>query len=152
MLCTYIIMKAHKEQNKLKTLLKKENMNMAKATKTKVTNNVGTSLNTDGVIKAMAEASKNTDTVISQKQAGEALALLKGVVGDALATGQKVQLTGFISFNPSYRAPRKGNNVITNEPMDIPGGVVVSVKAGKALKDVMKGLDDSIVKAVQEQK
>ena len=33
--------------------------------------------------------------------------------------------------------------------MDIPGGVVVTVKAGKALKDIMKGLDDSIVKAVQ---
>lgn len=123
---------------------------MAKNTKTKVTNNVGTTLNTEGVIKAMAEASKNTDRPISQADAQAALNLLKSTVQGALATGQKVQLTGFLSFNPSYRAPRKGNNVITNEPMDIPGGVVVTVKAGKALKDTVKDLDESIVKAIQE--
>lgn len=122
---------------------------MAKNTKTKVTNNVGTTLNTEGVIKAMAEASKNTDRPISQADAQAALNLLKSTVQGALATGQKVQLTGFLTFNPSYRAPRKGNNVITNEPMDIPGGVVVTVKAGKALKDTVKDLDDSIVKAIQ---
>lgn len=121
---------------------------MAKKT-AKVTNNVGTSLNTEGVVKAMAEASKATDTPMSQREVQASLNLLKQVVGDALATGQKVQLTGFLSFSPSYRAPRKGNNVITGEQMDIPGGVVVTVKAGKALKDIMKGLDDSIVKAVQ---
>lgn len=117
--------------------------------KTKVINNVGTTLNTDGIIKAMAEASKETETPMSQKDAQNALNLLKTVVSNALATGQKVQLTGFISFNPSYRAPRKGNNVITNEPMDIPGCVVVTVKAGKALKDTMKTLDESIVNAIQ---
>lgn len=122
---------------------------MAKTTKTKVTNNVGTTLNTEGVVKAMAEASKSTDRPISQVDAQAALNLLKGVIGDALATGQKVQLTGFISFTPSYRAPRKGNNVITNEPMDIPGGAVVTVKAGTAIKNVMKGLDDSVVDAIQ---
>lgn len=123
---------------------------MAKKNTNKVTNNVGTTLNTEGVIKAMAEASKATDRPISQADAQAAIGLLKNVVQGALATGQKVQLTGFVSFNPSYRAPRKGNNVITNEPMDIPGGVVVTVKAGKALKDTMKELDESIVKAVQE--
>lgn len=123
---------------------------MAKKNASKATNNVGSTLNTEGVIKAMAEASKETDRPISQTDAQAALALLKSVVQSALATGQKVQLTGFVSFNPSYRAPRKGNNVITNEPMDIPGGVVVTVKAGKALKDTMKELDESIVKAIQE--
>lgn len=117
--------------------------------KTKIINNVGTTLNTDGVIKAMSEASKETDSPISQKDAQNALNLLKTVVSNALATGQKVQLTGFLSFSPSYRAPRKGNNVITNEPMDIPGCVVVTVKAGKSLKDTMKTLDESLVNAIQ---
>ena len=116
----------------------------------KVSNNVGTTLNTDGVVKAMAEASKSTDRPISQTDASAALNLLKEVVKGALATGQKVQLTGFLSFSPSYRAPRKGNNVITNEPMDIPGGVVVTVKAGKSLKDTMKELDKSIVDAIKK--
>lgn len=117
--------------------------------KTKKTGNVGTTLNTDGVIKAMAEASKTTEVVLSQKDASIALNLLKSVVTNALATGQKVQLTGFVSFNPSYRAPRKGNNVITNEPMDIPGCVVVSAKVGKSLKDTMKNLPESIVEAIK---
>lgn len=115
----------------------------------KVTNNVGTTMNTDGVIKAMVEKSKADGTAISQKDASQFLHLLKDVVGDALATGQKVQLTGFLSFSPSFRSARKGNNVITNEPMDIPESVVVSVKAGKGLKDVMKGLDNVIVQAVK---
>ena len=123
---------------------------MAKKNTNKVTNNVGTTLNTEGVIKAMAEASKATDRPISQADAQSAIGLLKNVVQGALAAGQKVQLTGFVSFNPSYRAPRKGNNVITKEPMDIPGGVVVTVKAGKALKDTMMELDESLVKAIQE--
>lgn len=124
----------------------KNTKNTAKA---KVINNVGTTLNTEGVIKAMSEASKDSDRPFSQVEAQAALNLLKEVVKGALATGQKVQLTGFISFNPSYRAPRKGNNVITNEPMDIPGGAVVTVKAGKILKDTMKELDESIVTAIQ---
>lgn len=119
--------------------------------KTKITNNVGTTLNTEGVIKAMADASKVTDSPVSQKDAQNALNLLKSVINSALATGQKVQLTGFVTFSPSYRAPRKGNNVITNEPMDIPGCVIVTVKAGKTLKDTMKNLDESIVKDIQAQ-
>lgn len=121
---------------------------MAKNTK-KVTNNVGTTLNTEGVIKAMAEVSKTTEHPMSQTEAQAALNLLKAVVQEALATGQKVQLTGFLSFSPSYRAPRKGNNVITNEPMDIPGGVVITAKAGKSLKDIAKGMDESLVEAIQ---
>lgn len=121
---------------------------MAKNAK-KVTNNVGTTLNTEGVIKAMAEASKTTEHPMSQTEAQAALNLLKCVVQEALATGQKVQLTGFLSFSPSYRAPRKGNNVITNEPMDIPGGVVITAKAGKSLKDIAKDMDESLVEAIQ---
>lgn len=118
----------------------------------KVTNNVGETVNTDGIIKAMVEKSKaDGASGISQKEASQAVHLLKDVVADALATGQKVQLTGFLSFNPSYRSPRKGNNVITNESMDIPESVVVSIKAGKGLKDVMKGLDSSVVQAVKAQ-
>lgn len=124
---------------------------MAKKKET-VVNNVGTTLNTEGVVKAMSEASKATDTPISQKAAGDMLNVFKSVVTNALATGQRVQLTGFLTLAPSYRAARKGNNVITGQPMDIPDGVVVNVKAGKSLKDATKGLDDSIVEAIRQQK
>ena len=113
-------------------------------------NNVGQTLNTDGVIKAMVEASKADGNPILQKDAANCLNLLKKVVADSLATGQKVQLTGFLSFNPSYRSARRGNNVMTSEPMDIPESVAISVRAGKTLRDVMKSLDDSIVKSIKE--
>lgn len=124
---------------------------MAKAKK-EVVNNVGTTLNTEGVVKAMSEASKATDSQISQKAAADALNLFKSVVTQALATGQRVQLTGFLTMAPSYRAARKGNNVITGQPMDIPDGVVVNVKAGKQLKDATKELDASIVTAIKNMK
>lgn len=113
-------------------------------------NNVGQTLNTDGVIKAMVEASKDAGTPILHKDAANFLGLLKQVVADALATGQKVQLTGFLSFNPSYRSARRGNNVMTSEPMDIPESVAISVRAGKTLRDVMKSLDATIVTSIKD--
>lgn len=116
------------------------------------TNNVGNTISTDGIIKAISEASKKTDAPVSQKDTATVLSLLKTVVGDALKTGEKVQLTGFVTFAPSYRAARKGNNVKTNEPMDIPESVVVSIKAGKSLKDAVHDMDAAVVKAVKGEK
>ena len=58
--------------------------------KTTITNNVGTTLNTDGLVKAIAEASKATENPISQKDVHSVLSLLKTVVNDTLATGQKI--------------------------------------------------------------
>lgn len=115
---------------------------MAKA---KVTNNVGTTFTTEDIIKAISEKSKTSDTPFSQKEAANAVAFLKEAVNEALATGQKVQMTGFITIEPSYRNARKGNNVVTGEPMDIPESVVLNVKAGKGLKDTAKALDKSIM-------
>lgn len=126
---------------------KKETKAPAKA---KVETKVGTTLNTETLIKEISEASKDTDRPISQVEASAYLNLFKDVVKKSLGEGQKIQITGFLSFSPAYRGPRKGNNVITGESMDIPGGVVVSIKAGKALKDVMREMDDSLVKAIQK--
>lgn len=122
---------------------------MAKA---KVTNNVGTTFTTEDIIKAISEKSKTSDTPFSQKEAANAVAFLKEAVNEALATGQKVQMTGFITIEPSYRNARKGNNVVTGEPMDIPESVVLNVKAGKGLKDTAKALDKSIMSALKGDK
>ena len=99
-----------------------------------------TTLSTDAVVKAVSEASKKSDAPVSQKDVAKVLSILKDVVGDALKDGQKVQLTGFVAFQPSYRAARKGNNVMTGKSMDIPESIVISVKAGKALKDSVKDM------------
>lgn len=110
---------------------------------------VGTTMNTENIIKAVAEKSKTGDTQLSQTQVHTALNLLKEVVGEALTEGQKVQLTGFVTFTPSYRGPRKGNNIVTGESLDIPECIVVSAKAGKGLKDVLKDLPESTIKAIK---
>ena len=144
-------MKRRNKMAKTETTKKETKATAAKATsKAKVETKVGTILNTETLIKEISEASKNTDRPISQVEASAYLNLFKDVVKKSLGEGQKIQITGFLSFSPAYRGPRKGNNVITGESMDIPGGVVVSVKAGKALKDVMREMDDSLVKAIQK--
>lgn len=122
---------------------------MATATKKKPTNNVGTTFTTEDIIKAICEQSKGGDSPITQKQAADVINAFKDVVAGAVATGQKVQMTGFISIEPSYRSARKGNNVVTGEPMDIPESVVLNVKAGKSLKDITKGMDSSILEALK---
>lgn len=123
---------------------------MAKAKKPTV--NVGTTCTTEEIIKGICERSKGTDSPITQKQAADTINLFKEVVSAALATGQKVQMTGFISIEPSYRSARKGNNVVTGEPMDIPESVVLNVKAGKSLKDITKTMDGAIMDALKAAK
>lgn len=60
----------------------------------------------------------------------------------ALSQGKGVQLKGFGTFEPKYRAARTGRNPRTNEPFPIPARVVPSFRAGKKLKDaVIKGDD-----------
>ena len=56
----------------------------------------------------------------------------------ALCAGDKVQLTGFGSFEVKERAERTGRNPKTNEPIVIPAGKMPVFKAGKVLKDAIK--------------
>ncbi len=55
--------------------------------------------------------------------------------GEALSAGEKVQLTGFGSFEVRHRAERMGRNPRTREEMLIPASKVPAFKAGKLLKD-----------------
>ena len=54
---------------------------------------------------------------------------------DTLASGDKVQLVGFGSFETKAREARTGRNPKTKEPIEIPATKVPVFKAGKALKD-----------------
>jgi len=56
-------------------------------------------------------------------------------IGEALSAGEKVQLTGFGSFEVRHRAERMGRNPRTREEMLIPASKVPAFKAGKLLKD-----------------
>ena len=57
------------------------------------------------------------------------------IAGDKLASGDKIQLNGFGSFEVTKRAVREGHNPATGEKIKIPAKNVVKFKAAKALKD-----------------
>lgn len=87
-------------------------------------------MNKTELINAAAERSgvtkKDTEKVIS--------ATIDAITA-ALAAGDKVQLTGFGSFETKERAARVGRNPRTGEATEIAAARVPVFKAGKALKD-----------------
>ena len=72
---------------------------------------------------------------LSKKDAGAALEAFVESVQDALKTGDKVQLTGFGSFEVKSRAARTGINPQTKQPVTIAASKAPTFKAGKVLKD-----------------
>ena len=57
---------------------------------------------------------------------------------DALADGQKVEISGFGKFEVKTRAARTGINPQTKETIDIPASNTPSFKASMNLKDRVK--------------
>ena len=57
----------------------------------------------------------------------------------ALVKGEKVQLSGFGTFETKDREARVGRNPHTKEAIEIPATRVPSFKASKALKDHIAG-------------
>ena len=55
----------------------------------------------------------------------------------ALCKGEKVQLSGFGTFEAKEREPRMGRNPHTKEAIEIPATRVPAFKASKALKDMV---------------
>lgn len=74
---------------------------------------------------------------LSEAQMKEALDAMLEVIGEALQAGERVQLTGFGTFNVSERKARTGRNPRTGEPIEIPARTVPTFKAGKGLKDAV---------------
>ena len=71
---------------------------------------------------------------LTNKQAEKAINAAMEVVTEALAKGEKVQLTGFGTFEVKERAAREGHNPLTGKPMTIAASKVPSFKAGSKLK------------------
>ena len=63
----------------------------------------------------------------------------EAVVTDAVKGGDKVALTGFLTFEKAERAARTGRNPATGESIDIAAATVPKVKVGKAFKDAVGG-------------
>ncbi|ETT46947.1 MULTISPECIES: HU family DNA-binding protein [unclassified Paenibacillus] len=66
--------------------------------------------------------------------------VLNGVLGEiteALASGDKVQLIGFGTFETRKRSGRTGRNPQSGAPIEIPESTVPAFKAGNKLKEAV---------------
>ena len=58
-------------------------------------------------------------------------------ITEALSRGEKVQLSGFGTFEVKDREARVGRNAHTKEAVEIPATRVPAFKASKSLKDIV---------------
>ncbi len=58
-----------------------------------------------------------------------------GIIAQELASGRRVQITGFGTFETRKRKKREGRNPQTGEPIQIPASRFPAFSAGKALKE-----------------
>lgn len=76
---------------------------------------------------------------LSRSQAQTAVDALfsaeNGIIAEALRSGQKVQITGFGSFETRTREARKGRNPRTGKEINIGPSTSATFRAGKGLKD-----------------
>lgn len=61
-----------------------------------------------------------------------------GLIPEELATGGKVTISGFGTFEARTRQPRQGRNPRTGEILSIPASRAPVFKAGKPLKDRLR--------------
>ncbi len=85
------------------------------------------------LIAAVAEKAE-----ISKKDADKAVAAVVDAIKGALASGDKVQLIGFGTFEVRARGAREGRNPKTGETIKIAASKQPVFKAGAALKDAVK--------------
>lgn len=90
-------------------------------------------MNKTELIAAVAETSG-----ISKKDTEKVLNSFTTVVESALKQNDKVQMTGFGTFEARERAARTGRNLRTGEVIEIAAAKVPAFKPGKALKDAIQ--------------
>ena len=72
---------------------------------------------------------------LSKKDTEKTIDAVFTVLGDVMASGDKLQLSGFGPFETRERAARTGHNPRTGEEIAIAAATIPVFKPGKALKD-----------------
>ena len=72
---------------------------------------------------------------LSKKDTEKTIDAVFAAVGDVIASGDKLQISGFGTFETKERAARTGHNPRTGEEISIDAATVPVFKPGKALKD-----------------
>lgn len=90
-------------------------------------------MNKAELVSAVAEKSGQTSASVSA-----VLGAIEEVITGEVASGGKVQLPGFLSFERADRAARTGRNPATGAEIQIAAARVPKVKVGKSFKDAVK--------------
>ena len=90
-------------------------------------------MNKTELIAAAAEASG-----IQKKDADRLLNAALDIMTVALAKGEKVQLSGFGTFEVKHRQARVGRNPATRQAVEIPASRVPDFKPSQTLKERVK--------------
>ena len=89
-------------------------------------------MNKSQLIKSVADKSE-----LSQKQVSEAWSLIEATIVESLKAGEKVQLSGFGTFEVRERAERKGRNPKTGEVVTVPACKYLAFVSAKAVKETL---------------
>lgn len=87
-------------------------------------------MNKSQLIKTVAEKSE-----LSQKQVAETWKLFEDTILSTLTTGEKVQLSGFGTFEVRHRAERKGRNPKTGEFVRVPACRYLAFVSARSVKE-----------------
>ncbi len=83
-------------------------------------------------------AAATAKTKLTKKETEITLNAILDTIQEALANGEKIQFTGFGSFEVKERAARIGRNPRNpEETIEIPASKQPTFKAGKVLKDAV---------------
>jgi DNA-binding protein HU-beta len=95
------------------------------------------------VNKAELVSALSGATDMSRAEATRAIDALfgveNGIIATALRSGDKVQITGFGSFETKKREARKGRNPRTGKEINIAASTSAAFRIGKRLKDALGG-------------
>lgn len=95
-------------------------------------------MNKSDLIQQLASRA-NLSRAEAQRAVEALFAVDGGIIVEALKGGDKVQITGFGSFETRTREARKGRNPRTGKEIDIAASTSVAFRAGKGLKDGLEG-------------
>ena len=76
---------------------------------------------------------------MTQAQASAVVDAVFSAIGDSLARDESVVIPGFGTFSAKTRGARQGRNPRTGESIAIAASKAPSFKAGKALRDAVRG-------------
>ena len=80
-----------------------------------------------------------SEAALPKAQAERVVDAVFSAIGEALARDESVAIAGFGTFATKARAARQGRNPGTGEPIAIAASRAPSFKAGKALRDAVRG-------------